>query len=255
MKDRHMEVAWVFMVTRGPCVYRCLGYRARLDTHESWPAQTLFSIRRRWQYDDGGVGGCEQTALTDSVYQWRNSHPRTEIQRWLSPAVFLCLALLSASLPWFSLSLSLSQVGRWLDFKGKKRRERKKKRPQQQQPKQTEAGECVTKLVIRLGVCHRSRGWGGSAGAYFFHSSGRASTRSCSAAEGPSVAAVLASRATFPRSQPSQKFPFFNPRRVPEGSGSFQRRVSPFGFRVRRKSLPPKAGLCARTIAFTVWRG
>ena len=36
--------------------------------------------------------------------EWRNSHPRTGIRRWLSPAVFLCPALLSASLPWFSVA-------------------------------------------------------------------------------------------------------------------------------------------------------
>lgn len=91
-----------------------------------------------------------------------------------------------------------------------------------------------------------------------FFSSGRASTRSCFAVEGPLATAAAAVSVLLLvllfHVQSHRKSFRFNPRRVAEGSGSFQLRVFPWLF-VQCKSLPPKAGLSARTIAFTVWRG
>lgn len=43
-------------------------------------------------------------ATHKAPFYWINSRLRTGIQRWLSPAVFPCLAPLSASLPWLFLA-------------------------------------------------------------------------------------------------------------------------------------------------------
>lgn len=176
-------------------------------------------LRRRLAWHEDGVGIAGKTRVWIRRRHWQTAFISGQTHIFEQGSNVGCHQQYSCALRCCQLPChnALSQVGRGLAQRTLEVRSGINKQNRSRRISH-EAGYKAGNLPLKPGL--RRLGWS------IFFSSGRASTRSCFAVEGPLAAAVGVLLLVLLFHVESHRKSFrFNPRRPPEGSGSFQRRV------------------------------